>query len=51
MIAAPFELSCNLEVIQQPYLRATEKVQELFQLLLRCSQLWGGVKYLFNHRV
>lgn len=51
MVAETFKLSSSLEVIQQPYFRAMEKMQGLLCLSLKCSQLWGEVKYLFNHRV
>lgn len=51
MVAETFKLSSNLEVIRQLYLRAMEKMQGLLCLSLKCSQLWGEVKCLFNHRV
>lgn len=51
MVAETFKLSSNVEVIQQPHLRDMKKMQALLCLSLKCSQLWGEMKYLFNHRV
>lgn len=51
MVAETFKLSSSLKVIQQPYLRVMKKMQGLLCLSLKCSQLWGEVKYLFNYNV